>query len=83
MDHRNITPEPVELVGGIDPILRRPAVELATGLVGTSLDREITRGNFPRGIKLSSDPRSRAVGWPASKVRAWIESRKADSERAP
>jgi prophage regulatory protein len=54
-------------------ILRRPAVTKRTGLASSSLYAAITRGEFPKPIKLTE----RSVGWLAREVDAWIEARAA------
>lgn len=56
-------------------IVRRPEVLAVTGLTDSALDREMRAGRFPRPVKLSPDPKSRAVGWPASAVQGWIADR--------
>ena len=55
----------------IRTILRRPAVEKATGLEKSQIYHLMSRGDFPRAIKISSQ----AVGWFADEVAAWQESR--------
>jgi len=52
-------------------ILRRLEVQRITGLSKATLWRLVKTGDFPRPIKLSE----RAVGWKASEIDAWIESR--------
>jgi len=52
-------------------ILRRPAVQDAIGLSRSALYELISRGEFPRPVRLGK----RAVGWRASEVAAWIETR--------
>ncbi len=47
-------------------ILRRPAVEAATGEGRSTLYARMAQGLFVRPIKLTG---SRAVGWPADEVR--------------
>lgn len=61
-------------------IVKRPEVETATGLSRSSLYRLAAAGQFPKPVKLSS----RAVGWRADEISAWIEARTAerDSGRA-
>ena len=56
---------------GETKILRRREVERRTGLSCTSLYRAMSRGDFPRPIRLGPQ----AVGWKASEVQAWLESR--------
>lgn len=56
-------------------IIRRPELRHITGLSNSALEREVRARRFPRPLKLSSDPRSRAVGWSMRQVQAWIEER--------
>lgn len=57
-------------------IVKRPEVEAATGLSRSSLYRLAAAGQFPRPIKLGS----RAVGWRADEIAAWIEQRTAERD---
>ena len=57
-------------------ILRLPDVMQSTGLSKTSLWRRVRAGDFPKAVKLGG-PGSRAVGWRASDVEAWLENRPA------
>lgn len=52
-------------------ILRKPRVLAAIGMGNTWLHEAVKRGDFPAPVKLGE----RAVGWVASDVAAWIESR--------
>ncbi len=54
-------------------ILRLPAVEAQTGLKKTALYEKVKAGDFPRPVAIGT----RARGWLASEVAAWIESRAA------
>lgn len=54
-----------------DSILRLPRVKDRTGLCRASIYAAIKNGTFPAPIKLSE----RAVGWTASSIEAWIQSR--------
>ncbi len=51
--------------------LRRRTVEAMTGLSRSSLYSLMSKGEFPRPVKLSS----RAVAWPESKIAEWLASR--------
>lgn len=53
-------------------MLRRPAVEAATGLSRSTLYRKIDLGEFPKPIRLSE----RAVGWPEDVIAEWLASRR-------
>lgn len=55
-------------------ILRRPAVERATGLSRSTLYAMMAEGTFPKPVRLGK----RAVGWPEEAVAAWLESRASD-----
>jgi len=52
-------------------ILRRKAVETRTGLSRSTLYTYIRDGRFPAPVRLGS----RAVGWVASEVDAWLTAR--------
>lgn len=58
-----------------DRLIRRPAVREQTGLTDSALDREIRAGRFPKPVKLSADPKCRAVGFSYNKVQSWIADR--------
>lgn len=53
-------------------IVRRPEVEKVTGLSRATLYRLIAAGEFPAPVRLTA---GYAVGWRASEVREWLESR--------
>ena len=55
-------------------IMRLPQVLAATGLSRTTLWRRVQAGDFPPAIRLGP-PGSRAVGWRASEVTAWLADR--------
>jgi len=55
-----------------ETILRIEAVKAATGLSRSTIWRLEREGDFPRHVKIAS---GRAVGWPASRVEAWIRQR--------
>ncbi|MFG6565945.1 helix-turn-helix transcriptional regulator [Sulfitobacter sp. 1A13421] len=54
-----------------EPYLRRPAVQIATGLSRSSLYSMMATGDFPRPVRVGK----RAVAWPESTVAAWLASR--------
>lgn len=54
-----------------DAILRRPAVEALCGMSRSSMYAAMSRGEFPRPVKLGS----RAVGWRLGDVQKWLQSR--------
>jgi prophage regulatory protein len=55
----------------VERILRRPDVEKLTGLSRSTIYSMISEGAFPRPIRLGK----RAVGWPASEIEEWLQSR--------
>lgn len=58
--------------------MRRPQVEAATGLPTSTLYELISKGQFPRPIRLGE----RAVAWLEADVVAWQRQRLAESGRA-
>lgn len=54
-----------------ETLMRRPAVEAATGLSRSSIYAAIARDDFPKPVQLG--PQS--VAWRQSEVQAWIASR--------
>jgi prophage regulatory protein len=52
-------------------ILRRPDVEARTGLSRSTIYLLMSRGDFPKPIRLSA----RAVGWPEAAISEWLQSR--------
>ncbi len=57
-------------------ILRRPAVQEATGLSRSAIYEMIAKGTFPKPIKLGP----RAVGWTDSDIEAWQAERIAERD---
>lgn len=55
-------------------LLRRKEVEAFTGLGRSSIYKQMSKGLFPKPVKLSD----RAVGWPKSKIDAWIKQKITD-----
>jgi prophage regulatory protein len=53
-------------------ILRRPAVEARTGLSRSTIYLMMSRGDFPKPIRLGE----RAVGWSELTISEWLNSRK-------
>ncbi|WP_405403620.1 helix-turn-helix transcriptional regulator [Paracoccus sp. Ld10] len=51
--------------------LRRRAVEEITGLSRSTIYAMMSKGLFPRPVKLTG----KAVGWPESDVSDWLNSR--------
>lgn len=54
-----------------ETLLRRPQVEIRTGLSRSTLYDWMKRGDFPQPVKLGT----RLVAWRESDVTAWLESR--------
>ena len=52
---------------------RRPEVEELTGLSRTTIYAMMSRGEFPRPIRLTR----KAVAWPESAITEWLNSREA------
>ena len=52
-----------------EKLLRRPDVEEITGLSRASIYAMMSKGNFPRPLRLGP----RAVAWRASDVQEWID----------
>ncbi len=52
-------------------ILRRPEVEVRTGLSRSTLYAQMAEGAFPRPVRLGK----RAVGWTESTMSEWLEHR--------
>jgi len=50
---------------------RRTEVEDITGLSRTTIYNMMSRGEFPRPVRLTR----KAVGWPESVIEAWLKSR--------
>ena len=54
-----------------DRMLRRPAVELATGLSRSSIYAMMDSGDFPRPIRIGK----RAVAWSQMAIDDWLTQR--------
>lgn len=52
---------------------RRTEVEGLTGLSRTTIYNLMSKGEFPRPVRLTA----KAVGWPESAISDWLESREA------
>jgi prophage regulatory protein len=59
----------------LPPVLRLPAVLLATGLGRSTVYRMIAERTFPAPVKLAK----RAVGWRQDDVRSWTAGRPSTS----
>jgi prophage regulatory protein len=57
--------------------LRRPIVEKLSGLSRSTIYDLMSRGEFPRPIKLTS----KAVAWSEEEILAWLASRPRSKER--
>ena len=58
--------------------LRLPTVLEITGLHRATLYEMIGRGDFPKPAKIGA----RAIAWPDSEIRNWIDERLAERETA-
>lgn len=63
-------------------ILRKPEVLTISGMTESALDRDVRAGLFPKPVKLSDDPKARAIGWRSEEIEAWIDSRRPVGEAA-
>ena len=54
---------------------RRPAVEEITGLSRSTIYDLMSRGDFPRPVKLTP----RIVAWPESRIEDWLAQRAEES----
>ncbi|MEO8244608.1 MAG: AlpA family transcriptional regulator [bacterium] len=54
-----------------DRIIRRPEVEIRTGLSRSTIYAMMAKGSFPKPIKLGE----RAVGWAEAEITAWVQVR--------
>jgi len=52
-------------------VLRRPAVEVKTGLSRSTIYVMMAEGEFPKSLKLGK----RAVGWLETDIDAWLNAR--------
>ena len=52
-------------------IIKRPEVEIVTGLSRSSIYAKMEDGTFPKTIKLSK----RSVGWLESEIQDWLNER--------
>lgn len=52
-------------------MLRRPAVEATTGLCRSTIYDLMSKGQFPKPIKLTS----KAVGWRDADIQQWLKTR--------
>jgi prophage regulatory protein len=65
---RRTPPQPVDTVNVPGALLKKPTVEVVTGLSGSTIDRKVKDGTFPAPVKLGS----RCTRWPADAVREWL-----------
>jgi prophage regulatory protein len=61
----------------VSAILRRPQVQLRTGLARSTIYELISEGRFPAPIQLTD----RTVGWLDREIEDWIASRVMQSRR--
>lgn len=60
----------------MDRILRRPEVEAATGLSRSSIYARMSRGEFPRPVRIGT----RAVGWVETEIEEYNRQRIAERD---
>jgi prophage regulatory protein len=60
----------------VEKILRRAAVETATGLKRSSIYAGMEAGTFPKAVPLGE----KAVGWLESEIEAWQKARIAERD---
>ena len=58
----------------MERMMRTPEVVNLTGLSKTTIWRRVRSGDFPIPVKLGG-PAARSVGWRATDVQEWIDSR--------
>ena len=51
--------------------LRRPEVEMVTGLPRSTIYDRMSEGTFPKPVKLGP----KAVGWLEDEIAAWVEAK--------
>ena len=61
-------------------LMRMWAVEAATGLDRSSIYRRVSKGVFPKPVRLGNG--ANAVGWPESEVECWIQEQIAVRDNA-
>ncbi|WEO63547.1 helix-turn-helix transcriptional regulator [Rhizobium rhizogenes] len=59
------------MLASLDPIHRRPSVERLTGLKRSAIYDAMSKGNFPKPVKLGP----KAVGWRESDLAKWLAER--------
>ncbi len=59
-----------------DSIVRAKDLKALDSLSDTERAREIKAGRYPAPFKLSTDPKSRAVGWSYQAIQKWIAERR-------
>ena len=60
----------------VQNVLRRPEVERMTGLPRSTIYDKMSKGQFPKPVKLSEE----SVGWLSSEVAAWLKQRVAERD---
>jgi len=62
----------------LDPFLRLPFVELATGIKKSLIYALMKRGEFPRSVQITP----RCVAWRKSRITQWLEDTQAAADKA-
>ena len=58
--------------------LRRPEVEMVTGLPRSTIYDRMSEGTFPKPVKLGP----KAVGWLEDEIAAWVEAKISERDAA-
>jgi prophage regulatory protein len=66
---RCVNQQPLEVVNHANALLTKRTVSTVAGASGSSIDRWVAAGLFPKPIKLSA----RCTRWRAGDVTAWLE----------
>jgi prophage regulatory protein len=64
----------------VQRFLRAPSVRDITGWSNSTLYDKVSKGQFPRPVKL--DPDGRAVAWLETEIEAWQKQRIAERDEA-
>lgn len=72
---RGINRQPLEVVNQPNALLTKPTVAAVAGISGSTIDRKVAAGLFPRPVKLSA----RCTRWRAADVSAWLESQRPEN----
>lgn len=65
---RREPPQPLSALHVDGALLMKPTVVAACGLAGSTIDRKVAKGEFPKPVKLSA----RCTRWRSQDVRRWL-----------